>query len=347
MRKILTLCVVMLLSALIASSQVMPISGKVTDERGNPVPYASIVVKGKDKAGTTADEQGRFTINASKGDILVVSGVNLQPKEVTVTSSAPINLIMSTSNESLGEVVVTAMGIRRAERALGYGVSKVDPSVMVQKSEPNVLNTLAGKVPGVDIRAGQGAPGAASRIQIRGVNSFSGSEPLIVVDGVPYSNPLVNTSNPFSGGGTYGSGLNNIDPNDIEDISILKGAAASALYGARASNGVLMITTKSGSPSKGAKPLNITYRGGYSIEKVANLPEFQNSYGAGANFRTQSSNGSWGAKFGQGVIYNASGQVIGTTTSGVDSIPATTWASMYAAYPELFPNGRAAYKAYP
>jgi len=347
MRKILTLCVVMLFSALIASSQVMPISGKVTDERGNPVPYASIVVKGKDKTGTTADEQGRFTINASKGDILVVSGVNLQPKEVTVTSSAPINLIMSTSNESLGEVVVTAMGIRRAERALGYGVSRVDPSVMVQKSEPNVLNTLAGKVPGVDIRAGQGAPGAASRIQIRGVNSFSGSEPLIVVDGVPYSNPLVNTSNPFSGGGTYGSGLNNIDPNDIEDISVLKGAAASALYGARASNGVLMITTKSGSPSKGAKPLNITYRGGYSIEKVANLPEFQNSYGAGANFRTQSSNGSWGAKFGQGVIYNASGQVIGTTTSGVDSIPATTWASMYAAYPELFPNGRAAYKAYP
>lgn len=325
----------------------MPISGKVTDERGNPVPYASVVVKGKDKTGTTADDQGRFTINASKGDILVVSGVNLQPKEVTVTSSAPINLTMSTSNESLAEVVVTAMGIKRAERALGYGVSRVDPSVMVQKSEPNVLNTLAGKVPGVDIRAGQGAPGAASRIQIRGVNSFSGSEPLIVVDGVPYSNPLVNTSNPFSGGGTYGSGLNNIDPNDIEDISVLKGAAASALYGARASNGVLMITTKSGSPSKGAKPLNITYRGGYSIEKVANLPEFQNSYGAGANFRTQSSNGSWGAKFGQGVIYNASGQVIGTTTSGVDSIPATTWASMYAAYPELFPNGRAAYKAYP
>lgn len=347
MRKLPMLCVVMLLSALIASSQVMPISGKITDDKGTPVPYASIVIKGKDKIGTTADEQGRFTINASKGDVLVVSGVNLVAKEVTVTSAAAINLTMSMSNESLSEVVVTAMGIKRTERALGYGVSRVDPSVMIQKSEPNVLNTLAGKVPGVDIRAGQGAPGAASRIQIRGVNSFSGSEPLIVVDGVPYSNPLVNTSNPFSGGGTYGSGLNNIDPNDIEDITVLKGAAAAALYGARASNGVLMITTKSGSPSKGVKPLNVTYRGGYSIEKVANLPEFQNSYGAGANFRTQSSNGSWGAKFGQGVIYNASGQVIGTSASGVDSIPASTWASMFAAYPELFPNGRAAYKAYP
>jgi len=347
MRKILTLCVVMLFSALIASSQVMPISGKIMDEKGNPVPYASIVIKGKGKTGTTADEQGRFTINASKGDVLVVSGVNLQAKEVTVTSSAAINLTLSLSNESLSEVVVTAMGIKRSERALGYSVAKVDPEVMLQKSESNVLNTLAGKIPGVDIRAGQGAPGAASRIQIRGVSSFSGSEPLIVVDGVPYSNTIVNTSNPFSAGGTYGSGINNIDPNDIADMTVLKGAAAAALYGARASNGVLMITTKSGSPSKGAKSLNVTYRGGYAIEKIANLPEFQNSYGAGANFRTQSSNGSWGAKFGQGVIYNASGQVIGTSASGVDSIPASTWASMYAAWPELFPNGRAAYKAYP
>lgn len=347
MRRIPMLCLTILFFVMVGYSQVMPISGKITDDKGAPVPFASIVIKGKEKTGTTADANGSFTINASKGDVLVISGVNFETKEVAVTSAAPINLTLSATSKSLSEVVVTAMGIRRAERALGYGVSKVDPTVMLQKSEPNVLNTLAGKVPGVDIRAGQGAPGAASRIQIRGVNSFSSSEPLIVVDGVPYSNPLINTSNPFSGGGTYGSGINNIDPNDIEDISILKGAAAAALYGARASNGVLMITTKSGSPSKGAKSLNVTYRGGYSIEKVANLPEFQNSYGAGANFRTQSSNGSWGAKFGQGVIYNNTGIVIGTSASGVDSIPASTWATMYAAYPELFPNGRAAYKAYP
>ncbi|PZR28197.1 MAG: SusC/RagA family TonB-linked outer membrane protein [Citrobacter freundii] len=347
MRKIPLLCVVMLLSAMIASGQVMPISGKITDDKGNPVPFASIIIKGKGKTGTTADDQGRFTINASKGDVLVVSGVNLEAKEVTVTSSAAINLTMARSNESLSEVVVTAMGIKRVERSVGYSVAKVSPDVMLQKSESNVLNTLAGKIPGVDIRAGQGAPGAASRIQIRGVSSFNGSEPLIVVDGVPYSNDLSNTSNPFSAGGTYGSSINNIDPNDIADMTVLKGAAAAALYGSRASNGVVMITTKSGSPSKGAKSLNVTYRGGYAIEKIANLPDFQNTYGAGANFRTQSSNGSWGAKFGQGVIYNASGQVIGTSASGVDSIPATTWASMYAAWPELFPNGRAAYKAYP
>ncbi|MCG2614957.1 SusC/RagA family TonB-linked outer membrane protein [Terrimonas sp. NA20] len=347
MRKFLLLCLSIAFFAMSGYSQVMSISGKITDDKGEPVPFASVIIKGKEKSGTTADAKGSFTISASKGEVLVITGVNYQSKEVTISSASPLSITLFLTTQSLSEVVVTAMGIKRSERALGYTVAKVDPEVMLQKSESNVLNTLAGKVPGVDIRAGQGAPGAASRIQIRGVNSFNGSEPLIVVDGVPYSNPIVNTSNPFSGGGTYGSGINNIDPNDIADISVLKGAAAAALYGARASDGVLMITTKSGSPTKGAKPLNVTYRGGYSIEKVANIPTFQNSYGAGANFRTQSSNGSWGAKFGQGVIYNASGQVIGISASGVDSIPATTWATMYNAWPELFPNGRAAYKAYP
>lgn len=328
-------------------AQDRPITGKVTDETGAPIPFVSVVIKGKTKTGTTSDQQGKFSISASKGDVLIVSGVGFVTREVVVGSGATVDIALVPAKDILSEIVVTGMGIKRTERAVGYAVSKVDPSTMLQKSEPNVLNSLAGKVPGVDIRAGQGAPGAASRIQIRGVSSFSGGDPLIVVDGVPYSNPVVNTSNPFSGGGTYGSGINNIDPNDIESISVLKGAAAAALYGSRASGGVLLITTKSGNPKKGAKSLNVTYRAGYSVEKVADIPEFQNLYGAGANFRTQGANGSWGARFGKGVIYDAAGQVIGTSASGIDSIPATTWATMYASYPELFPNGRAAYKAYP
>jgi hypothetical protein len=108
-----------------------------------------------------------------------------------------------------------------------------------------------------------------------------------------------------------------------------------------------LITTKSGSPKRGAKSLNVTYRAGFSTETISDIPEFQNLYGAGANFRVQSSNGSWGGKFGKGVIYDASGIVIGTSASGIDSIPATTWATMFASYPELFPNGRLAYKANP
>jgi TonB-linked SusC/RagA family outer membrane protein len=347
MRKKLHVFLLAMLCAFVSESQVPTISGRTVDEKGAPIPYVSIVIKGKTKAGTTSDQDGNFSIAASKGNVLIVSAINYASSEITVGAGSTIVIKLAEAKVDLSEVVVTAMGIKRSERALGYAVSKVDPSAILQKSEPNFLNSFAGKVPGVDIRAGQGAPGAASRIQIRGVSSFSGGEPLIVVDGVPYSNPLINTSNPFTGGGTYGSGLNNIDPNDIESISVLKGAAAASLYGSRAANGVLLITTKSGSPKKGTKSLNVTYRAGYSIEKVADIPGFQNLYGAGANFRTQSSNGSWGGKFGKGVIYDASGQVIGLSASGIDSIPATTWATMYNSYPELFPNGRLAYKAVP
>ncbi|RYZ28685.1 MAG: SusC/RagA family TonB-linked outer membrane protein [Chitinophagaceae bacterium] len=347
MRKFLFVSLVLMLTGLASWAQ-RTVTGKVADPNGNPVSSASVLIQNT-RTGTVTKEDGSFSINVpANGRTLVVSAVGFGTQEVTIGNQSTISVSLKpASDQSMQEVVVTAMGIRRSEKALGYAVSKVDPSTMLQKSEPNILNTLAGKVPGVDIRAGQGAPGAATRIQIRGVSSFTGGEPLIVVDGVPYSNPLVNTSNPFSGGGTYGSGLNNIDPNDIESINVLKGAAAASLYGSRAANGVLLITTKSGAPKKGAKSLNVTYRGGYSIEKIADLPGFQNSYGAGANFRTQSSNGSWGAKFGKGVIYDAAGNVIGISASGVDSIPATTWATMFASYPELFPNGRLAYKAIP
>lgn len=329
------------------NAQVRAISGRISDAKGVPIPSASVVIKGKKSAGVAADAQGYYKINASKGDVLVVSSVGFTEKEITVGTASTLDVSLVLNDAALSEVVVTAMGIKRSEKALGYAVSSVDPNTLLQKSEPDVLKGLAGKVPGVDIRSGQGAPGAATRIQIRGVSSFNGGEPLIVVDGIPYSNNLVNTTNPFSGGGTYGSGFGDLDANDVESINVLKGAAAASLYGSRAANGVLLITTKSGSPKKGAKSLNVTYKSGYSLESIAQLPEFQNDYGAGANWRVQSSNGSWGGKFGRGVIYDGSGNVIGTSASGIDSIPATTWATMYASYPELFPNGRLAYKAYP
>jgi TonB-linked SusC/RagA family outer membrane protein len=346
MRKIASLMVMLMLFQVLAFSQDRTITGVVKDAAGLVVPGASIRIKGT-RTGTAADNSGQFRIQAKSGDVLLITGAGIDPAEVTVGSSNAVSVTVKNTIATGSEVVITALGIKRQEKALGYGVSKVDPNNLLQKSEPNVLAGLAGKVPGVDIRGGQGAPGAAARIQIRGVSSFNGGEPLIVVDGIPYSNNLVNTSSPFSGGGTYGSGFADLDPNDIESINILKGAAAAALYGSRAANGVLLITTKSGNPRKGQKSLNVTYRTGYSFENISALPEFQNTYGAGANFRVQSSNGSWGGKFGKGVNYNATGDVIGISASGIDSIPATTWATMFNSYPELFPNGRLAYKANP
>ena len=348
MRKILSsLVVAMLFLTIAGQSQDLTISGKVTDDKGTPIPSASVVIKSNKNKGAAANEAGIYKITAAKGNVLVFSSVGFSTKEITVGASNVINVTLNSTGSDLSEVVVTAMGIKRSDKALGYAVSKVDPSTVLQKSEPDILKGLAGKVPGVDIRSGQGAPGAASRIQIRGVSSFNGGEPLIVVDGIPYSNPVINTSSPFSGGGAYGSGFGDIDPNDIESINILKGAAAASLYGSRAANGVLLITTKSGAPRKGQKSLNVTYRAGYSQESIAFLPEFQNSYGAGANFRVQGSNGSWGGKFGSANIYDGSGNVLRRSTSLIDSIPATTWATMYNSYPELFPNGMIAYKANP
>ena len=224
----------------------------------------------------------------------------------------------------MAEVVVTALGIRRTDRGLGYSVAKVNPDNLLQKSEPDVLKSLQGKVAGVDIRSSQGTPGAATRIQIRGNNSFFGnSEPLIIVDGIPYSNDQVTTTSQVSNGGAYSSGIANLDPNDIATMNVLKGSSAAALYGSRASNGVIVITTKSGSARR-TRGTEINFKSSFSTETIANLPEYQNEYGAGSQLAYSNANGSWGPAF-----------------SALDSIPA--WPTYKAAYPELFPSANIAY----
>jgi len=345
MRKIASLLTMLMLFSVLAFAQTRTVTGTVRDAQGNPIPFATVTEVGK-KNGVTADANGVFTIRISENGSLNISATGYTAQSVDAANASNVSLVRGEGQ--LEEVVVTALGIRRSEKALGYSVSKVDPDVLLQKSEPDILKGLQGKVPGVDIRSSQGVPGAATRIQIRGNSSLTGeTQPLIVVDGVPYSNTSLTTSSQTSAGGAYGSGLANLDPNDIESMNILKGAAAAALYGSRASTGVLVITTKSGSGQKGAKPLNVSFKTSASIEKIANLPEFQNSYGTGAQNRAGGgSNGSWGGKFGLGNVYDAGGNVVRPSASGIDSIPA--WGPYLNAYPELFDaNGRTAYRAYP
>lgn len=321
----------MLIMGFIASfslwAQQRSIQGKITDATGNPLAGVTVSVRGSNTATQTAAD-GTFTINAAQGSTLVVSSVGYLLQELPVGNSNNLSITLQSQNRELTEVVVTALGIRRSDRGLGYSVGKVDPNTITQKSEPDLLKGLQGKVAGVDIRSSQGTPGAATRIQIRGNNSFFGnSQPLIIVDGIPYSNDQVTTTNQVQNGGAYSSGLANLDPNDIASMNVLKGSSAAALYGSRASNGVIVITTKSGSARR-TRGTEITFKSSVSIEKIANFPDYQNDYGAGSQFAYSNANGSWGPAF-----------------RDRDSIPA--WPTLKAAYPDLFPSANVAYRAYP
>src|SRR5688572_9279041 len=257
------------------------ISGKVVSKKtGAPLPGVSVVVQGTDKA-TQTDINGNFSLsNVPANSRIAFSFVGHKAFEGGLPAGNTLDIELEEDAKELSEVVVTtALGIRRSDRGLGYSVAKVDPAVLVQKSEPDLLKSLGGKVAGVDIRSSQGTPGAATRIQIRGNNSFfaANSQPLIVVDGVPYSNDQVSTTNQAQGGGAYSSGISNLDPNDIASMTVLKGSSAAALYGSRASNGVLVITTKSGSASRARKGLEVSFKSSFAVERIANLPVYQNS----------------------------------------------------------------------
>jgi TonB-linked SusC/RagA family outer membrane protein len=331
MTRILSLFVISMLFGVLAFAQTRVVTGKITDDKGNPIPNASIRVKGG-RGGSSANNEGSFRVNVTNtASTFVVSATGYLAKEVAVAENLTIVLDRDTKKQDLTEViVVTAGGIKKSEKTTGYAISKVDPGTILQKSEPDVLKGLQGKVAGVDIRSGQGTPGAATRIQIRGNSSFFGAnQPLIIVDGVPYSNDQITSGGALTGGGAYGSGIANLDPNDIASMNILKGSSAGALYGSRASNGVIIITTKSGSVSRTKKGIEITVKSSFSFENISNLPTYQNSYGTGSQgVAGGGSNGSWGGFFKPN-----------------DSVP--VWSSYGNAYPELFPTGKVPYKAYP
>ncbi|CAL1521392.1 SusC/RagA family TonB-linked outer membrane protein [Chitinophaga sp. MM2321] len=331
MKKELLLLLFVCSSVLSAVAQTRTISGKVSDAKdGSALPGVTVVIKGTTKGVFTSGDGTYKVTNIDAGSTLIFSFVGYLNKEVIVGGNNIIDVSMEADKKQLGEVVVTAVGLKRNEATLGYSVTSVKPDQILQKSEPDMLKGLQGKVAGVDIRTSQGTPGAATRINIRGNTSFFGNnEPLIVVDGIPYNNDQITTSSQTSGGGAYSSGLSSLDPNDIAAMTVLKGAAAAALYGSRASNGAVIITTKSGSASIGKRKLEVSYSTSYSFENVANLPKYQNDYGTGSSFTYANANGSWGPRFGT-----------------LDSVPA--WPDYLAAFPELFPSsGNIKYQPYP
>jgi TonB-linked SusC/RagA family outer membrane protein len=314
-------------------AQTIVIKGTVTSSVAGEgaIPGVTVTVKGT-TLGAITDVNGKYSLTVpANATSLLFSYIGMKSQEIAIEGRTTIDAVLESDLVGLDEVVVTAIGIQRSAKSVGYSVSTVTPDQALSKSEPDMLKSLQGKVPGVDIRVGQGAPGSASKISIRGSSSFYGSnQPLIVVDGVPYSNDQVATSSETTGtGGAYSSGLSTLDPNNIETLTVLKGSAAAALYGSRASNGVLLITTKSGLAGESRRGLEVTYNTSLAKETIANLPDYQNTYGNGSNFTYANSNGSWGQRF-----------------DSRDSVP--VWPDYLAAFPELFPkSGNMKYVAQP
>lgn len=252
------------------------IHGKVTDEKGADLPGVSIRIKGSG-LGTMSGINGTFSINAPEKATLVFSFLGYETQEVAVSGRTSINVVLVASTKNLNEVVVTALGIKKDERKLGYSVTTVGGDLLDKAKESNVAYSLEGRVAGLSINGTNGGAGSSARILLRGVTSFTAGPPLFVINGVPMDNTQRGESGEW-GGADYGDGISNINPDDIESMTVLKGQSASALYGSRAANGVILITTKSG---KKNSAFGVEFNTNYQADKAVDNTDFQHVYGQG------------------------------------------------------------------
>ena len=278
MRRLLITMSIALLSFGIVTAQTRLISGKVTDSKGVPVPGATI--KLKDGTAVAADQEGNFKINAKTGDVLSVSTVDFEVSTLKIGTESTVQISMVSRENNLSEVVVTALGIKRNKNSLPYAAQQIGGDEASRVRGGNAMSALSGKVAGLQIQQGNGI-GSSTNVVIRGVKSLAGNnQALFVVDGVPVDNSNTNSSNQRTGRGgyDYGNAAADINPDDIESYNVLKGAAATALYGSRAANGVIMITTK-----KAKRGVGITINTGLSVGKIdkTTMPTYQTEYGVG------------------------------------------------------------------
>lgn len=254
------------------------IHGQVTNKNGEPVAGVNVTIVGTSK-GTITDEKGNFQIQAAEGAVLVFSFVGYQTTKITLGASSTVNVTLLKSENAMNEVVVTALGIGRQKRALGYSQEQIKGVELTQSNAPNVINALSGKMAGVNITSPNGVDGGSTRIIIGGNNTITGdNQPLIIIDGMPMDNTIPAAAQDVTAPKDWGSAINLINPQDIEDMSVLKGPAAAALYGGRGANGVILITTKKGAQRKG---LGVDYNFGYKVVQPYRYIKMQNEYGAG------------------------------------------------------------------
>ena len=298
MRRFLTLLVTLVVFGVgSALGQVKQVTGVVTSaDDKQPIPGVNVFVKEAPTVGVTTDIDGKYTLKniPANAKIIVFRFIGYSSIELPIKQE--MNVVLQPETKKLDEVVVTAMGVKRSQKSLAYSASQVKNEEITKSADRSAFNALQGKVAGVTISSASGAPGSSTRVVLRGYSSISGSnDPLYVIDGVPISNSSGGSSTALDGSYDFGNRANDINPDDIAEMSILKGASASALYGSRAANGVIMITTKTG---KNKEKVNVTYNGSVSFTTPLALPKFQNRFGQGWNNMFSSiENGSWGPKF--------------------------------------------------
>ncbi|WP_345157110.1 SusC/RagA family TonB-linked outer membrane protein [Pontibacter saemangeumensis] len=263
-------------------AQSRTVTGTVTDQAtGQGLPGVAVIVKGT-TVGATTGVSGEYSINVpDASSTLEFRFIGYTTVERPVGNASNIDVTLATDAEQLSEVVVTALGIAREEKSIGYSSQTVSGEELNQVRETNIVNSLSGRVAGVQVGTNSGAMGGSARVTMRGVSSISGNNnALFVVDGVPIENSNTNSTDQQRGAGgyDYGSAIQDINPNDIAEVTVLKGAAATSLYGSRGANGVIVITTKKGNTKGG---LGVTYTLGLTLDKVSVLPKYQNKYGGG------------------------------------------------------------------
>ncbi|MFN4147052.1 MAG: SusC/RagA family TonB-linked outer membrane protein [Runella sp.] len=299
-KKLLIFLLMALVKANTLLSQERVISGTVKDNSGSGVPGVSVLLKGTNR-GTTTDSEGIFKINVPSSGILVFSSVGYASQEIPFsTSTTNLNVNLATDSRMLSEVVVTALGIQKEEKRLSYATQQIATKTFSQARELNVANSMIGRVAGLDIVRSSSGLGGSTRVVLRGDRSITGNNgALIVIDGVPMDNSNFSPGN-ANGGRDRGDGLSSVNPDDIESMNVLRGAAATALYGARAANGAILINTKKGAARKG---YGVTINSSYQAEQPMILQKFQNEFGQGSGgIYNPGSEFSWGPRMtGQSV----------------------------------------------
>ncbi len=290
------------------TAQTRSISGRVTDRQtGEGLPGVTVLLKGTTN-GISTNSDGSYALSVpAEGGSLVFSSVGYISVERAIGTDNQLNVGLATDTKQLSEVVVTALGIEQQKKALGYSVSEVKAEELTQARQTNVVNSLAGKVAGVRVQASNGMVGSSSNIFIRGLTTFNGSnQPLFVVDGIPIDNG--GGANTLQGGVSNSNRAIDINQDDIETVSILKGPAAAVLYGSRAASGAIIITTKKGA-TLGKKKQSVNVTSNYNVVKVGRLPDYQNTYGQGSRGAfNRIAQGSWGPRVTGQTVQNFRGE---------------------------------------